>query len=180
MPDLNTVYAVYFLRCELAKANMVTEVIVLIKVGRKEIMYESNISDARWIAYDLPGNVGWILYFIGLILAFTKKPAFMEESVMFHLTVVAVIPALLMLIGIVELINERVHKLDRVLPHVRLFRGFGALTLGGIAGTVTAAVMLVCAIVTGTGELLYLCLMLAGGILCGLFAWLLFRRYKKK
>ena len=79
MPDLNTVYAVYFLRCELAKANMVTEVIVLIKVGRKEIMYEGNISDARWIAYDLPGNVGWILYFIGLILAFTKKPAFMEE-----------------------------------------------------------------------------------------------------
>ena len=23
-------------------------------------MYESKISDAKWIAYDIPGNVGWI------------------------------------------------------------------------------------------------------------------------
>ena len=35
----------------------------------KEI-YETKISDARWIAYDIPGNIGWILYFVGLVFSF--------------------------------------------------------------------------------------------------------------
>ena len=34
-------------------ANIITEVIGLNKDGRREIIYESDISDARWIAYDL-------------------------------------------------------------------------------------------------------------------------------
>ena len=148
-------------------------------VPDKDVIYESDISDARWIAYDLPGNVGWILYFVGLILAFVKKPAFMEERIMLQLIVVAVIPALLMLLGIVELISERIHKFDRILPKVRLMRGFGALTLGGITGTITAAVMLICAAAGGAGELLEVWLLLAGAILCGLFAGLLFRRYER-
>ena len=38
----------------------------------KEI-YETKISDARWIAYDIPGNIGWILYFVGLVLCFTNQ-----------------------------------------------------------------------------------------------------------
>jgi len=155
-------------------------VIVLTKDGSSLIVYESDISDGRWIAYDLPGNVGWILYFIGLILIFVKKPAFMEETVMFYLLVVAVIPALFMLVGISELISERIHKLDRVLPRTRLMRGFGALTLGGIAGTLIATVMLLCGAVAGAHNLLYVWFLLIGGILCSVFAWLLFRRYKRK
>lgn len=147
-------------------------------VPDKNVIYESDISDARWIAYDLPGNVGWILYFIVLILAFAKKPAFMEDAVMQRLMVVAVIPALLMLLGIVELISERFHKLDRVLPKIRLLRGFGALTLGGITGTVTAAVMLIYAAAGRASELLDIWMLLSGGILCALFAGLLFKRYK--
>lgn len=55
-----------------------------------------------------------------------------------------------------------------------------ALYESGITGTVTAVVMLICAAVTGIGELLYGWLMLAGGILCGVFAWLLLSRYKRK
>lgn len=27
-------------------------------------LYETEISDAGWIAYDIPGNVGWIIYII--------------------------------------------------------------------------------------------------------------------
>ena len=145
----------------------------------REIVYKSDISDVRWIAYDLPGNVGWILYFIGLILAFVKKPVFMESSIMFRMIVVAIIPALLMLLGIIELINERIYKLDRVLPRARLLRGFGALTLGGVLGTVIAAILLICVARAGTGGLLYVWLMLTGGILCGMFAGLLLRRYKR-
>ena len=94
--------------------------------------------------------------------------------------VVAIIPAILMALGIVELINQRIHKLDRVLPRICLMREFGALTLGGITGIVTAVVMLICAVATGIGELLYIWLMLAGGILCSIFAGLLFGHYKRR
>ena len=37
-------------------------------------MYESKIRDARWIAYDLPGNAGWIAFLAGLILCAVKRP----------------------------------------------------------------------------------------------------------
>lgn len=36
-------------------------------------MYESKISNAQWIAYDLPGNLGWIMFLVGLVLCFIKK-----------------------------------------------------------------------------------------------------------
>ena len=145
---------------------------------KKERLYKSNISTARWIAYDLPGNVGWILYFVGLVLLLVNSPEYMADAVMSGLAAVSVIPALLMLMGIVELISERIHKLDWTLPRIRLLRGFGALTLGGILGTVVAAVMLIYAEIGGAGDLLYVWLMLAGGILCGLFAGLLYKQYK--
>ena len=28
----------------------------------KRDLYETKISTTRWMAYDIPGNVGWILY----------------------------------------------------------------------------------------------------------------------
>ncbi|MBQ7432092.1 MAG: isoprenylcysteine carboxylmethyltransferase family protein [Lachnospiraceae bacterium] len=149
-------------------------------VSYKDAVYESNISDVRWIAYDLPGNVGWILYFVGLILSFVKMPAYMEHETMFQLAVVAVIPALLMLVGIVELVGERIHKLDRVLPRIRLMRGFGALTLGGITGVVIGVIILICGTIYQVQDLLYIWFMAAGGILCSVFAWLLFRRYQRQ
>lgn len=146
---------------------------------KKERLYKSNISTARWIAYDLPGNVGWILYFVGLILLLVNSPDYMADKLMSGFAAVSIIPALLMLVGIIELISERIHKLDWTLPRIRLLRGFGALTLGGIIGTFAAATMLIYAAIGGAGgDLLYVWLMLAGGILCGLFAGLLFKRYR--
>ena len=100
----------------------------------KEI-YETKISDAKWIAYDIPGNIGWILYFVGIVLCFADQSQWLGSPLMMTLLMIAVIPAVLMLVGIVELISERIAKLDRVLPRIRLLRGFGALTLGGILGT---------------------------------------------
>ena len=45
-------------------------------------LYETKISNARWIAYDLPGNIGWIAYIVALILCFAKSPAFMSKGVL--------------------------------------------------------------------------------------------------
>ncbi|MBQ8087203.1 MAG: hypothetical protein IJ234_02120 [Clostridia bacterium] len=126
-------------------------------------MYESKLPAKRWIAYDLPGNAGWILWIVCLV-------KLLEHGVTWF-SILAIVPALLMLIGVVELISERIFKLDWVLPKVRLYRGFGSLTLGGLLGILISVIGLL----LSQGSL---CLwMLAGACLCALFAWLIFREY---
>ena len=75
-------------------------------------MYETKISAARWIAYDLPGNVGWIAYLTGMLLTLIKKPDFIGCSGLLAVMLVSILPAIMMLVGIVELVNERINKLD--------------------------------------------------------------------
>ena len=95
-------------------------------------MYESKISDAKWIAYDIPGNVGWIAFLVELILCFAKRPEMMENKLIFGLLLLDLLCGIAMLVGIGELISERIRKLDRVLPKKRLYRGFGALAFSGL------------------------------------------------
>lgn len=128
-------------------------------------LYETRISDARWILYDIPGNVGWILYLVCLI--------FLLKSGIDWFAVVSIIPMVLMLIGIIELIGKRIAKLDRILPRIRLYRGFGALMIGGAFGIVTSTIGLI--VFGGT----VLRMMLFGALLCTVFAALLFWGYKR-
>ena len=74
----------------------------------KIMLYESKISTRRWMVYDILGNAGWIIYFVclGLLLKRGIHAFF----------VITAVPAILMLIGIAELISERLQKLDWVLP----------------------------------------------------------------
>ena len=39
----------------------------------KKDLYETIISDVRWIAYDVPANLGWIAYIAALVLIFTNS-----------------------------------------------------------------------------------------------------------
>ena len=130
-------------------------------------IYETKISDARWIAYDIPGNVGWILYIVFWV-------RLIRAGVSVY-SVMTALPAVLMLVGILELISERIRRLDRVLPKIRLYRGFGALTLGGMLGIVVSVVGL-----TLDGNRNWSLWMLVGSILCAMFAGLLFVGYKKQ
>jgi len=131
------------------------------------MLYESKISTRRWMVYDVLGNAGWITWIVCLILLFRRGvDAF---------TVLSAIPALVMLVGIAELISERIHKLDWVLPRARLYRGFGALTLGGVMGILVSTAGLLSGKVSSLAWF-----MLAGSTLCALFAWLLFREYKPR
>ena len=130
-------------------------------------MYETKISDARWIAYDIPGNIGWTLYIVCLVLCFRNG--------MDIFSVVAAIPAILMLIAIAELVSERIAGLDRTLPKIRLYRGFGVLTLGGLAGILISVVGLFI-----YSDKILMVLMLAGSVLCAVFAELILAGYKKQ
>ena len=126
--------------------------------------YRTAISDRRWIAYDIPGNIGWITWLVCTVRGLREKQDL-------H-SITALVPAVLMLTGVVELISERIHGLDRVLSGKRLFRGFGALTAGGLLGIPMALFGL-------KKNRKRAAAMLAGSALCAFFAGLLLAGYKK-
>lgn len=145
-------------------------------------LYETKITDLRWIAYDIPGNVGWIMYITTCILSFKNQPTFMNVPLVLVCMIISIIPAIAMVIGIVELLNERYHKLSRLLTKKRLYRGFGALTWGGFGGIIVSLTALFSSIRYGYSltECKYIVLMFLGGILCFVFAGLIFKGFYRK
>lgn len=141
--------------------------------------YETEISDARWWAYDIPGNIGWIVYITVLILSFVKQPVFMAVPLARIGMMLAILPAVAMAVGIAELISERIQKLDRILTGKRLYRGFGALAWGGFGGIIAPLNALVASLRAGCAlaDCKYLVLMAVGGALCALFAGLIFKSF---
>lgn len=145
----------------------------------KDRIYESHISTARWLIYDVPGNVGWIVYIVSLIQCFVKRPEYMEIPLVLISLLIGILPAVDMAVGIAELISERILKLDRILPKKRLYRGFGALTWGGFSGMVVGLSALFAGIRGGCslGDCKLLALLAVGGALCALFAGLIFKTF---
>ena len=146
---------------------------------KPDTVYESYISTAKWMIYDIPGNVGWIMYLVCLIQCFVKRPAFMQTPLVQISLVVGILPAVAIAVGIVELISERIAKLDRILPKKRLYRGFGALTWGGFGGMVVGLSALFTGVRAGYsfGDCKLLALLAVGGALCALFAGLIFKTF---
>lgn len=134
----------------------------------KDELYETDISTARWLAYDIPGNAGWIIWVIFTVLSLWQGISLFS--------LLSALPALLMLAGVCELISERIVKLDRVLPKKRLYRGFGALTLGGMLGVPIA----IFGLMTDYAKADHPIWMLIGAALCAAFAGLCFKAYQKK
>ena len=145
----------------------------------KETVYESHISTARWLVYDVPGNVGWIMYLVCLIQCFVQRPEFLEIPLVLISLVIGILPAIAMVVGIAELISERIAKLDRILPKKRLYRGFGALTWGGLGGMIVGLTGLFAGLRGGysVGECKLLILLAMGGALCAVFAGLIFKTF---
>ena len=135
-------------------------------------MYETKISAARWMAYDIPGNIGWITWIVctAVILSGGMTP----------FGAVSAAVSLVMLTGVIELIFERIAGLDRVLPKKRLLRGFGALTAGGIAGVPTALYGVIAEDGVAEDGGRTAVIMLISAAVCGLFAGLCFIGYRKR
>ena len=133
----------------------------------REPIYETKISDARWWVYDIPGNAGWIAYLACLFHSLKRG--------LNTFNIAALLPGGLMLLGVGELISERIAGLDRVLPKRRLLRGFGALSVGGISGMIVSVLGLVT-----QKEKKHPVIMLMGSLLCAVFAGLCWQGYKKR
>lgn len=133
-------------------------------------MYETRISASRWMMYDIPGNIGLILYLIGYG-RFIVKSGFTQHLIA---SILLTIPVILIVIGIAELTSERIAKLDRILPAVRLWRGFGTITISGVLGAVLALITFGSNI-----SIANTVMMITGGVLCFVFAGLLLIGYKR-
>ena len=142
-------------------------------------MYESKISNVKWIICDVPGNVGWLMFLAGLFLCFTKRPEIMENQWIFAILLLEFICGAAMIVGIGELISERICRMDRILPKKRLYRGFGALTLGGLAGMILSLPAVAVALLNHLNGVGYLGLLCGGGFLCFVFVGLILKEYKK-
>mgnify|MGYP007056162851 FL=1 len=130
--------------------------------------YKTDITSALWWALDLPGNAGWILYLVFYGLCLSRS--------MGAYALVALVPALIMIVGVVELVRERILKLDRILPKKSLCLGFGALTLGGLAGL---PVSLIGYFVMGDSAIRnYMLWMAVGSVLLAAVSGYLLSRYK--
>jgi len=141
--------------------------------------YESKISTPVWWIHDQIGNAGLILYYVGLILSFVKKPEFMNNKGMFAIMIISIIPAILFLIGVIELVSERINKLDRILSKTRLYRGFGAIVIGSFLGLITSGIGIIYGYQITNSSLLYVWIMVIGSILAIVGVVPIFVRYKK-
>ena len=70
--------------------------------------YKTTISDTRWIAYDIPGNIGWIIWLVCVIRGIREKKDVYS--------ITSVLPGVLMLIGVGELISERIAGIETYYP----------------------------------------------------------------
>lgn len=130
-------------------------------------LYEMHLTNAQWWACDIPGNIGWIIWIVCTVLCLTDGVSLFS--------VLAVLPALLMLVGVIELISERAAGLGYVLPKARLLRGFGSLTLGGAVAIPVAIYGWIAK--TGGHRPLW---MFVGALLCAAFAGVCWKGYKLK
>lgn len=130
-------------------------------------IYKTEISSAKWIIFDLPGNAGWIIWIVCTIKCLR------QEANLY--AILSIMAAIFMMIGVLELISERVAGLSRVLTATRLHRGFGTLTLGGIIGIPIS----IYGIISKADHGLSLW-MLTGAVLCALFAGLIFVTFKRE
>lgn len=144
-------------------------------------MYVSNITDKEWYIYDICGNLGWIGFYTGLGMLIGSEHIFMQGTSSVFLAVLEIICAAGILVGLLELINERIHKLDRRLSRTRLFRGFGSITVASLSGMIITGIHLVIIYANGNREIsLYYWMMIIGELLCFVFCGLLWKGYKKE
>lgn len=142
-------------------------------------MYETKISTSRWFVFDIFGNIGWISYIVFQILIFVKDKSLYDNNLdILVLMGLSTIPSLAILIGIGELITERFKKLDRILPKVRLYMGFGLISYGSMVAVIISFCLLLLAIVNNNNYLMFYIFMCVGSVLSCVFCMLLFKGYK--
>ena len=147
----------------------------------RDIYYRNTIDESKQRLFNILIAAGWIIYFISIFISFEFPPKFMYTGTMAQIVLFSFVPAIWMLIGIAEMIRERINKTRNILTKRQLTRGYFSLALGGLTGiAVTAIAWIYYYAKHLSGSTLVLAMMLTGAVLCTVFAGISYRGYEEK
>lgn len=146
-------------------------------------MYESQISNKNRLILGLLSDIGWILFFTAIVLYMTSGADGLGTVAVSAFFLLTLLSAVIVLIGIVALIVQRVKKLSRRISRRQLITGYGFTVFGALAGCVFSLCSVVIDLIfqyeTGICFAAQ-CLMCAGALLCFVFSLPILRSFKKE
>ena len=146
-------------------------------------MYESKISDKRWLILGLLSDIGWIMLFAGIVMYMANGADGLGTVAISALFLVTLLSAVFVLFGVIALITQRMRKIDRVLTKRQLVISFGFVVFGALtAAAASMGSVFVDALWHYETGVCFIaqCLMYAGGLICFAFGYPIFKSFKKR
>ena len=143
--------------------------------------YTTKLPDKQWLMLGLISDLGWIAYFAGFALYMISGAEGLETVILSALFLLGGLCVLTVLVGIIELISQRVRQLDRRLKRIQLVTGFGFVIYGSLAGFLLSTAAVFTDIIGGyetgmcfTAQII----MAAGALICFAFGLPIMRSFK--
>lgn len=146
-------------------------------------MYESKISDKRWLILGLLSDIGWIMLFSGIVMYMVNGADGLGTVAISALFLITLLSAVFVLIGVIALITQRIRKIDRVLTKRQLVISFGFVVFGALtAAAASMGSVFVDALWHYETGVCFIarCLMYAGGLICFAFGYPIFKSFKRQ
>ena len=131
----------------------------------------------------LLSDIGRILLFAGIVLYMANGADGLGTIVISALFLITLLSAVFVLIGVIALITQRIRKIGRELTKRQLTVGFGFAVFGALiaAAAATGSVFVDVFWHYETGIcFVSQCMMAAGGLICFIFGYPIFRSFKKQ
>ena len=143
--------------------------------------YETGISKSKWLTMGLVSDAGWIAYFTGFALYIINGADGLGTVVLSALFLLNCLAVISVVIGIAELISQRIRKLSRRLSPLQLAVGFGFVVFGSLAGFLFSAAASVIDLLSGYESGMCFAaqiIMASGAVVCFAFGLPVLRSFK--
>ena len=97
-------------------------------------IYTSELSGAKWLTLGLLSDAGWIAYFVGFVLYMANGADGLGTTALSVTFLLNCLCVLAVMIGIIEIISQRIRKLRRTIQKGDLIFGFGFTVFGSLGG----------------------------------------------
>lgn len=144
-------------------------------------IYESKISGKKRLTLGLISDIGWLMYFAGMALYMLNGADGLGTVILSATFLLNWMCILVMLVGIIALISQRVRKLNRRIKKSQLVTGFGFVIYGALGGFLFSAASAVIDLLLRyeTGMCFAAqCVMAAGALVCFVFGLPIMRSFR--
>ncbi len=97
-------------------------------------IYTTELSGAKWLTLGLLSDFGWIAYFVGFVLYMANGADGLGTTALSVTFLLNCLCVLAVMIGIIEIISQRIRKLRRTIQKGDLIFGFGFVVFGSLGG----------------------------------------------